>query len=136
MRLYEVSWPYRSCGFGMPKLRLNYMAKVMGMDKGRLARTVIFLKPDEPAAPALGKVHHWWTVADEFVAKDRDLSAAFGKLQQAAARNQGVVPSGMDPTLTDYEYFPTESWRRTVRWWAQAAEKRAFLKSRSHQLSS
>jgi hypothetical protein len=110
------------------KLRLNYMAKVKGMDKGRLARTVIFLKPDEPAAPALGKVRHWWTVADEFVAKDRDLSAAFGKLQRAAARNQGVVPSGMDPTLTDYEYFPIKSWRRTVRWWAQAAEKRAFLK--------
>jgi hypothetical protein len=112
------------------KLRLNYMAKIMAMHKGRLARTVVQLTPELPFEPLLGRVEHWWTITKEFVEMDSDLTAAFGRLRRSSDRNQGVVPSGVDPTLMDFDYFPIKSWRRSVEWWASSYTKNLFLKTR------
>ena len=38
------------------KSRLNYLAKLMAMERHRLTRTVVMLKPDEPLEPGLGAV--------------------------------------------------------------------------------
>jgi exonuclease III len=111
------------------KLRLNYMAKIMAMDKGRLARTVVRLAPG-PTELGLGRVQHWWTVLSEFVTTNSSLSEAFGRLRRSSDRNQGVVPSGVDPTLTEFDCFPIKSWRRAVKWWALSSEKNIFLKRR------
>jgi len=109
--------------------RLKYMAKLMAMDRGRLARTVVLLAPD-PTEPGLGRVKHWWTVTNEFVAKDKVLKDALQRLKQSSERNQKVVPSGIDPTLTDFDYFPIESWRRKVKQWGLSSPLSSFQKSR------
>jgi hypothetical protein len=111
------------------KLRLNYMAKIMAMHKGRLARTVVRLAPGL-TEPGLGRVQHWWTVLSKFLAKDSYLSSAFERLRRSSDRNQGVVPSGVDPTLTDFDYFPIKSWRRSVKWWSLSSERKLLLKRR------
>jgi hypothetical protein len=111
------------------KLRLNYMAKIMAMHKGRLARTVVRLAPD-PTELGLGRVQHWWTVTSQFVAMDSDLTGAFGRLRRSSDRNQGVVPSGVDPTIMDFDYFPIKSWRRSVKWWASSSDKLLFVNTR------
>ena len=111
------------------KLRLNYMAKIMAMHKGRLARTVVRLAPG-PTEPGLGRVQHWWTVTSEFVEKESNLKKAFRQLRNSSDRNQGVVPSGVDPTLTDFDYFPIKSWRRSVKWWARSSTRNLYLRRR------
>ena len=109
--------------------RLKYMAKLMAMDRGRLTRTVVLLAPD-PAEPGLDRVKHWWTVTNELVAKDRVLMDALHRLKQSSERNQKVVPSGIDPTLTDFDYFPIKSWRRKVKRWGLSSPLSSFKKSR------
>jgi len=111
------------------KLRLNYMAKIMAMHKGRLARTVVRLAPG-PTEPGLGRVQHWWTVTSEFVEKESNLKKAFRQLRNSSDRNQGVVPSGVDSTLTDFDYFPIKSWRRSVKWWARSSTRNLYLRRR------
>ena len=109
--------------------RLKYMAKLMAMDRGRLARTVVMLAPDA-TEPCLDRVKHWWTVTNEFVAKDEVLTVALQRLKQSSDRNQKVVPSGIDPTLTDFDYFPIESWRKKVKWWGLSSPLSSFKKAR------
>jgi hypothetical protein len=69
-------------------------------------------------------------VTNKFVAQDKDLTAALQRLKQSSDRNQKVVPNGIDPTLTDFDYFPIESWRRSVKWWALSSPLSSFRKSR------
>ena len=112
------------------KSRLHYMAKIMAMQRDRLAQTVVTLAPQPAVALSLGRVQHWWTVINEFIAKDLDLAAAFRRLRNASERNQKVVPHGIDPTLTDFDYFPIKSWRRSVKWWARSSTLTMFVKTR------
>ena len=41
-----------------------------------------------------------------------------------------VVPSGIDPTLTDFDYFPIKSWRQKVKRWGLSSLLSSFKKSR------
>jgi hypothetical protein len=99
------------------------------MHKGRLARTVVRLAPGLTEL-GLGRVQHWWTVISESVETNSYPSDAFGRLRRCSDRNQGIVPSGVDPTLTDFDYFPIKSWRRSVKWWALSSARKSFLKRR------
>ena len=111
-------------------MRLNYLAKIMAMEKYKLARTVVLMKPDVPG-PGLGRVQHWWTVTNELVARHKDLTTALGLLKQSSTRNQGVVPSGIEPTVLDFDYLPIESWRRAVRRWAFSYTRTSFVSNRN-----
>ena len=109
--------------------RLKYIAKLMSMGRDRLARTVVMLAPD-PTGPGLGGVEHWWTVTNEFVAKDEDLTVALRRLKQSSDRNQKVVPSGIDSTVTDFDCFPIKSWRYHVRQWGLSSTLASFQEKR------
>ncbi len=69
-------------------------------------------------------------MTNELAAKDETLGRALARLRRASDRNHGVVPSGVDPTLTDVDCFPIESWRRSVRKWTDLSSLLAFCKGR------
>ena len=109
------------------KARLKYVAKLMAMEKGRLARSVIMEMKPQPAEQYLGRTKHWWTRMSDFIAADPVLATAFAKLNRSAARNQGVVPTGIDPTIHDYEYAPVDAWRKSVERWAKSTTLSTFM---------
>ena len=111
------------------KARLNYMAKVMAMEKSRLTRTVVMLKQRD-AKQHLGRTEQWLTVTNKLVDSEEHLRNSLAKLRRASARNHGVVPPGIDPTLMDFEYYPLDSWRRSVTWWARSLTLSSFMKAR------
>ena len=106
--------------FRHEQARLKYIVKVLMMCKSRLARQVIVLPP-APALPGRGRLTHWWPDMMEFVEAHEVLAQAYGQLDEAAARNQGVVPHGADPNSmsSDTEYFPAKAWKDAVVRWTQ-----------------
>jgi hypothetical protein len=54
-----------------------------------------------------------------FIRSNDALARAYGTLNRAKARNQGVVPTGVDPTLLleGVEYSPADAWKNAVVAW-------------------
>ena len=105
--------------------RLKYVAKVMAMDKGRLARAVILRKPNGPARPRRVADRHWWPETMRLIDADPILRAAYAKLKGAVDRNQGVAPLDLDPTL-DHDCSPVQMWIDTIDEWAKRKSYEAF----------
>ena len=97
--------------------RLKYFVKVKTMERGRLVREILRLEQGR-AVPGQGQNHQWRHRIGQMIDNDEKLGDAFAKVQNAGDRNQGVVPRGVDPTTTDFDYSPVKSWHKFLRRWA------------------
>jgi exonuclease III len=106
--------------------RLKYMGKILSMEKGRLARSVIMR----------GSTATWWKASLSFIARHPALDEAFKKLQRSADRNHDVVPLGIDTTVSlDLDYHPLRTWRAAVEQWAATYTLTSFRRARGSTLT-
>lgn len=105
--------------------RLKYAGKLMAMDKDRLARVAILRGNSK-----------WWQACMKLIAVHPGLQEGYAKLQRASARNHGVVPIGLDPTVdAGIDYSPLQAWNNTVDEWAANLTLRNFRRDRKPTLS-
>ena len=105
--------------------RLKYMAKLMAMHPGRLARAVLFR----------GGRSDWWVDTKKLVDQHDTLAEGFVLLRRSADRNHGVLPLGIDPTVDgDFEYSPMKAWRSRVEEWGHSLTLSKFRKNRGSSL--
>jgi hypothetical protein len=106
--------------------RLKYIGKLMSMEKERLARAVIMR----------GKTATWWKSTLTFIKAHPTLGEGFKKLQRSADRNHGIVPLGLDTTVSlDLEYRPLQTWRSTVEQWGASLTLQNFRRERGSSLT-
>jgi len=106
--------------------RLKYMGKILSMEKGRLARSVVKRSVTAP----------WWKTQLSLINAHPALEEGFKKLQRSADRNHGVVPLGIDSTVDlDFDYFPLRTWRTTVEQWAITSTLTKFRRERGSTLA-
>ena len=115
--------------------RLKYFVKAKSMERGRLVRELLRLEQG-PAVPGQGLNHQWRTRIAKLLDDDEGLGAAYDKVHASATRNHDVVPRGVDPTVTDYDYFPVKSWHKFLRRWSLRRDMDEFKETASRQRST
>jgi exonuclease III len=106
--------------------RLKYFVKAKSMQRGRLVRELLRLDQGH-AVKGQGQTQQWRPRVENMIFDDAELTAAFAKVEQSAARNQGVVPLGVDPTIVDEDIFPVRSWHRFLRRWSLRRDLKEFM---------
>jgi exonuclease III len=106
--------------------RLKYVAKLMAMDKSRLARVVLMRS----------RTTTWWLDSMKIINKYPELQKGFAQLQRSSERNHGVLPRGIDPmTEGDYDYYPLDAWNKKVEEWILSLTLSNFRKNRATSLT-
>ena len=90
--------------------RLKYYAKVMTMERDRLTRVFVNMRQRPVRShnssswrmQLLERAVHWKVRMQETIKDDPFLKEAVDLLLEAQARNQGILPTGLDPTITDW----------------------------------
>ena len=115
--------------------RLKYLVKLRTMERGRLAREVVRL-PECKAVRGQGRQTRWITGVRKLLEDDEGLMKEYMKLDRTEAANQGVIPRGVDPACTDFDYYPVKCWHKSLRHWAWAQDLKDFSTCASKQRST
>jgi hypothetical protein len=114
--------------------RLKYYAKVMTMERDRLTRVFVNMRQRPVRSQnssswrmqLLERAVHWKVRMQETIKDDPFLKEAVDLLLEAQARNQGILPTGLDPTITDWSYEPVQSFKRKLKAWSKLQDLNEF----------
>ena len=109
------------------RARLNYYAKLMTMDFDRTARYIILEMHSGQARRRGRQLKTWKASVQELIAQAEGLEQVHSRLTQSFRRNGGILPLGVDRTMTRMDgeasdYEPIKDWRAGVN----AAIRREF----------
>jgi hypothetical protein len=100
--------------------RLKHYAKVMTMEKDRIARVLVNM-PKRKGNPHFPQ---WRERMDGFInaKENKDIKTEIDKLRTSQARNQGILPHGIDPTVHDFNYEPIKTFKKKLKLWSKGKD--------------